>query len=126
MSGEGVWLVPQLIGEPYPPGAPFTQPKLIGFFIEHRRPQSVLIATKIHFHIDKIIEKYPKLALRKQQVVFGNSAAPLEEQIRLRAYHLWRTDDEAGHAHPDPNMYWAWAQFLFSREASARLWMQGW
>lgn len=63
MSGCGVWLVPDLMGEPFPPRAPWTQPKLIGIFTEHRKARSVLIATKIHCHLDKIIEYYPGLPL---------------------------------------------------------------
>lgn len=70
MSGGGIWLVPELVGEPYPPSKPFTQPKLLGIFTEHRKSRSMLVGTKIHFHLDKIIERYPALSLHKKNVIY--------------------------------------------------------
>jgi len=64
MSGGGVWLVPELMGEPFPARAPWAQPKLLAIFTEHRKSRSVLLATKIHRHLDKIIEYYPEQPLR--------------------------------------------------------------
>jgi hypothetical protein len=61
MSGGGVWFVPKLFPVPFPPDMPFLNPKLMGSFIEHRKQQSVLVAPKITFHLQKIADKYPDL-----------------------------------------------------------------
>jgi hypothetical protein len=63
MSGGGVWLVPELMGESFPPHAPWTEPKLVAIFTEHRKARSVLVATKIRHHLNKMIQQYPELPL---------------------------------------------------------------
>jgi hypothetical protein len=65
MSGGGVWLVPELVGEPFPPESPFTTPKLMGIFTELRKSSSVAMATKVSFHLDKIMEAYPGVLLNR-------------------------------------------------------------
>jgi hypothetical protein len=75
MSGGGVWLVPELMGESFPASAPWTQPKLIGIFTEHRKARSVLLATKVHCHLDKIIEKYPELPLGLRYRLFSGTGS---------------------------------------------------
>jgi len=69
MSGSGVWLVPDLIGEPFPAPSPFIQPKLMGIFTELRKRHSVVLATKVNSHLRKIMEKYPGI-LYSQLVVY--------------------------------------------------------
>ena len=53
ISGAGLWLVPELVGESYPKAAPFTTPKLMGIFTELCRTSSVAVATKVNFHLKR-------------------------------------------------------------------------
>lgn len=63
MSGCGVWIVPAMMEAEVRERVPFLQPKLIGIFTTHRRSDSALVATRINFHMEKIMEKYPDLPL---------------------------------------------------------------
>jgi len=65
VSGGGVWLVPDLIGEPFTRESPFTTPRLMAIFTEVRRKNSVFLATKVNFHLDKIMETYPGILLNR-------------------------------------------------------------
>lgn len=72
MSGGGVWLVPELVGEAFPAQAPFIAPKLMGIFTEHRKSRSILLAVRVRFLLNKIIERYPNLPLRCRIVGYSN------------------------------------------------------
>jgi hypothetical protein len=65
LSGGGVWLIPELIGEPFPEAAPFHQPKLMGIFIEHRKSRSCLVATRIRHHLELIRRWFPELPVHR-------------------------------------------------------------
>lgn len=65
MSGGGVWLVPALIGEPWPTLSPFVQPKLMGIFTEHRKDRAVLLATRICLPLALIMKNYPGVLVRR-------------------------------------------------------------